>query len=170
MPIAERSRPEHEAVAGLFMNLIVLRTDLSNDPTFVELLDRVRQTFIDAYKHRELPFGLVSGPGVDPGAFRVVFNFFVARRAAATLPGLTVRSIDMNDESPSYAELGLHLFDTGDAVHGFVAYDTARFSRERIAAIAGQFNELLSAVLAAPEQRISNYADLAGATAGESAA
>jgi hypothetical protein len=156
MPVADRNRPEFEAVAGLFMNLVVLRTDLSNDPTFLELMERVRQTFIDAYKNRELPFGLLSG--VDPHTFGVVFNFFVARRAAASLPGLTVQSIDMSSESPSYADFGLHLFDTGDRVHGFVVYDTALFSRGRIAEIIARFIELLSAVLTAPERRISDYA------------
>ena len=158
MPVADRNRPEFEPVAGLFMNLVVLRTDLSNDPTFLELLERVRQTFIGAYKHREMPFGLLSAAGVDVSAFRVVFNFFVARRAAASLPGLAAEGIDLTDHAPSYADLGLHLFDTGDGMRGVLTYDTALFSRERIASVIVRWIDLLSEVVSAPERRLGDYA------------
>ncbi len=55
-PIAGRNRTEAEDVIGFFVNTLVLRTDLSGVPTFMELLDRIRGTALDAYSHQDLPF------------------------------------------------------------------------------------------------------------------
>jgi non-ribosomal peptide synthetase component F len=61
-PIAGRNRPELENLIGIFLNTLVLRTDLSGNPSFRELLRRIRQTTMDAYTHQDIPNCIPSGP------------------------------------------------------------------------------------------------------------
>ena len=155
MPIADRNRPEFEPLVGLFLNLLVLRTEVSNEPTFLELMERVRQTFIQAYNHRDLPYGFLLGSQASMAPLRIVFNFVVARSAAPSFPGLTAERIEVAGEPPSFADLSLHLFDRGGALSGFVLYKVDLFSASRIREIVSLFIRLLSGVIDEPERRIS---------------
>jgi hypothetical protein len=162
MPVADRNRPEFEPLVGLLLNVTVLRTDLSGDPTFVELLERVRRTFIGAYDHRELPHGCLAGLHGLPGELsvaplRVIFNFVVAREAAPSLPGVNLRRVEVDGAPPSFADLSLHVFDRDGALNGFVLYKADLFTSARVRELIVRFTRILSDVIGAPHSRISAY-------------
>jgi condensation domain-containing protein len=95
-PIAGRTRAETEPLIGLFLNHLVLRTDLGGDPSFAELLARVRETALAAFAHQDLPFEkllLEIKPARDLSRtplFQVLFNLINVPARALRLPGLAV--------------------------------------------------------------------------------
>ena len=109
-PIANRNRAETEPLIGFFVNTLVLRTDLSANPTFKELLNRVREASLDGYLHQDLPFEkLVDELQPERGLsyhplFQVMFIFNNAPLPELKLPGLTMSGMDFHS--------GIAKFDT----------------------------------------------------------
>src|SRR6185436_919225 len=95
-PAANRDRRETEGVVGYFLNTLALRVDLSGDPTFTELVQRVRKTALDAYAHQDVPFEkLVAALGVPRALshnplFQVMFALQGQGGGEVELPGLRV--------------------------------------------------------------------------------
>ncbi len=94
-PVAGRTRQETEGLIGLFVNTLVLRTDLSNNPTFKELLAQVRETTLEAYTHQDLPFEKLveelhpeRNPSISP-LFQVMFALQNAGDPSLELEGLS---------------------------------------------------------------------------------
>src|SRR6202035_2984821 len=100
--IANRNRREVEGLIGFFVNTLVLRTDLSGDPSFRELLGRVREVALGAYAHQDLPFDkLVETLKPERSQshtpiFQVLFVVQNAPRATMELPGLTLSSLEFD--------------------------------------------------------------------------
>ena len=99
-PVANRTRPELEPLIGVFINNVVLRTDLSDNPSFVALLERVRRVALDGYAHQDLPFEQllqalqpVRDPSYPP-LFQVMFNLQTGPDSSLRIPKLTLTPIE----------------------------------------------------------------------------
>jgi amino acid adenylation domain-containing protein len=161
-PIANRSRAELEPLIGFFVNTIVMRTNVSGNPSFREILVRVRQTALDAYAHQDVPFErLVEELHPDRDLsrnplFQVCFQLF------------NVQAHDENVLQPCTVEGNVAKFDlrfdllaSPRSLTGFLEYSTDLFDATTIARLARYFLALLRAIVADPEQRISQLPLLA---------
>ncbi len=160
-PIANRNRTETENLIGFFVNTLVLRTDVDGDPTFHELLRRVRETTLGAYAHQDLPFEMVVErlhPDRDPGRnplFQVIFQLFespAAGKAGVANPGLSVA--DVHTGTAKF-DLEVSLFQTGQTLTAKYEYSSDLFEATTIARLAEHFERLLESAVAAPQCRIS---------------
>jgi amino acid adenylation domain-containing protein len=159
-PIAGRTRAETEGLIGCFVNTLALRTDLSGDPTFLEVMARVRETALGAYAHQELPFErLVEElqPERDTSQaplFSVMFVLQNVPRTERRLHGLTMRHIEL-DKGTSKFDLSLGLAEKAGGLRGVLSYSTDLFDRASIDRLVSRYQALLAAVAAAPERRLS---------------
>src|SRR5689334_2278424 len=159
-PIANRTRAETEGLIGFFVNTLVLRTDLSGNPTFAELLQRVKEVALGAYEHQDLPFEkLVEelSPERDPGRnplFQVSFVLQNATRSRLELPELTLERLDVHSETAKF-DLSLSILETADGLKTSWEYDTDLFEADRIERMMGHLEVLLEAVVVGPERRIA---------------
>ncbi|WP_342781545.1 amino acid adenylation domain-containing protein [Amycolatopsis rhizosphaerae] len=161
-PTAGRGRPELEDLVGLFVNTLALRVDLTGDPTFRELLGRVRETTLDAYAHQELPFErLVEElrPERELSHSPLVQILFVLQNAplggGGAWPGLRLRAFaDQVPGSTAKFDLTLSMREADDGLHANVEYNTDLFDRETIERLLGHYRALLEGALADPCRRV----------------
>ena len=160
-PIANRNRQETEGLIGFFVNALVLRTDLSGNPSFRELLRQVREVCLGAYSHQDLPFDrlveelhLKRDLSRNP-LFQVMFALQNAPLRALELPGLTLSPVE-GDSETAHFDLTLQIVDTGQELTAALVYNTDLFEAGTIARMLGNFQTLLEAMVADPEQRISD--------------
>jgi amino acid adenylation domain-containing protein len=158
-PVAGRNQSETESLIGFFLNMLVLRADLSGNPTFEELLNRVREVCLEAYSHQDLPFEkLVEELQPDRDLsrtplFQVMFAFQNTPRPALELASLTVGDFEV----PGIARYDLHLFmEEQNELRGWVDYNTDLFNATTITRMLGHFQALLEGIVAHPEQRLSD--------------
>lgn len=131
-PIANRNRVETEGLIGFFVNALVLRTDLSGNPSFRELLRRVRQVCLGAYSHQDLPFDrlveelhLKRDLSRNP-LFQVMFVLLNAPLRPLELPGLTLGPVEGDNETV-YFDLTLQILDTEQGLTAAFVYNTDLF-------------------------------------------
>ncbi|HEY0079202.1 MAG TPA: amino acid adenylation domain-containing protein [Pyrinomonadaceae bacterium] len=159
-PIANRNQPEIEGLIGFFVNTLVLRADLSDDPTFRQLLARVRETTLDAYAHQDLPFEkLVEELQPERSLsrnplFQVMFALQNAPVGALKLPGLTL-NLEEFDSGFTRFDLELHMREQGDELRGTLIYSTDLFEETTMHRFVGHFRTLLEGIVNHPEERVS---------------
>ncbi|HEY0019293.1 MAG TPA: amino acid adenylation domain-containing protein, partial [Longimicrobium sp.] len=152
-PIAGRTRREVEELIGLFANTLVLRTDLSGDPGFREVLRRVREATLGAYEHQEVPFErLVAELQPERSLsysplFQVMFLLQNADDAGVELPGLRTSIMDTDTESAKY-DLTLSLETDASGFRGVLGYSTELFDRATVRRMLGHLERVLEQVSA----------------------
>ncbi|HEY4168728.1 MAG TPA: amino acid adenylation domain-containing protein, partial [Reyranella sp.] len=164
--VAGRDRAELEGLIGFFINSLVLRADLSGDPSFRTLLARVREMALDAYAHQELPFEkLVEElqPERDLGRnplFQVSFQLFSAQLEGSTPGGPEgAPTIDLN-RGMAIFDIAVNIWDGPDGLSGHVEYSTDLFEHGTIARLIDHYRTLLKSVVAEPDAQISTLAML----------
>ncbi len=164
-PIANRNRSEIEGLIGFFVNSLVLRTYLGGNPTFRELLSRVREVTLAAYAHQDLPFEkLVEElhPQRDLShhpLFQVAIALQNTPIEVLELPGLTL-SLFENECVSAKLDLEFHLWQDLESLKGQVVYSTDLFDDTTITRMLGHFQTLLESIVANPQQRIRDLAIL----------
>jgi non-ribosomal peptide synthetase component F len=160
-PIAGRNREETENLIGFFINTLALRTDLSGNPTFRQLLEQVRHTALDAYTHQDVPFEkLVEElqPERDLGRnplFQVMFQFQNTAPARLRMKDLSVSKIDTSTETAKF-DLMLATGEKDGALECVIEYNTGLFADETIDRLLKQYATLLKGIVANPEDRIAD--------------
>jgi len=164
IPIAGRNRAETQGLIGFFVNTLVLRTDLSGDPTFNELLSRVKETALGAYAHQDVPFErLVDEIAPERSLshtplFQVMFDLQNApldhRQKVSELSDLKLSPIGNETQSAKF-DLSLNLSESRDVISAAMEYNTELFDRETIERMLKHYEMLLEQIVADPEQRIS---------------
>ena len=173
-PIANRQRSELEGLIGFLVNSLVLRTDLAGDPTFREVLNRVRDVTLAAYDHQDLPFEKlveelqpVRSLGQNP-LFQVVFALQNTPMEQLELPGLILSPIEFETKTTRF-DLELYVWkcagdfrslwgkgwQQSDGLRGVVVYNTDLFDADTIASLRQHFQTLLEGIVANPDAHLS---------------
>ncbi len=165
-PIIHRPQPELEPLVGYFLNNLVLHTDLSGEPTFRELLDKVRQTSLDAYTYQDVPYETIVQrlrPERDLSynpLFQVAFNLLSATidHSQLNLADLNVETVSQSEiEAHSKFDLTLYVRPNETEIQLYLVYRTDLFRPERMNEMLTQYQHLLHQIVADPSQSISAY-------------
>jgi amino acid adenylation domain-containing protein len=160
VPVSGRSTPQTQELIGPFVNTLALRTDLSGDPAFRELLQRVRRVCSEAYAHDEIPFQvLVDALKPDRSLahaplFQVMCAYQNTPRASMGLRGIVASPFDFETRT-SMLDLKLFLCDQPEGMLATLEYSTDLFDQSTIQRLLGHFRALLESAVANPDQPIS---------------
>jgi hypothetical protein len=155
---AGRGQRQTEGLIGCFINMLPLRLDLAGTPRFLELLDRVRRSTLDAYAWQELPFDRVvelvrRDRGVEDPLFGIAFGLDNAPREELRLPGLSLRPVELEEQVARYP-LTVWAREEGDALGIAWTFQRARLDDAEVMRLAGRYLALLESIVADPAQRL----------------
>ncbi|WP_033439095.1 non-ribosomal peptide synthetase [Saccharothrix sp. NRRL B-16314] len=159
-PVANRDRPEVQDLIGMFLNTLVLRVDLSGDPSFREVLKRVKETALEAYAHQDMPFErLLEELDVerDPARTPLFSTMFLWEEAGAgqrRLGGLRTSPLSVGENTAKF-DLTVAVAERADgALAGAVNYATALFDRGTAERLAQRFVTLIAGIAGSPDTPI----------------
>ncbi|HSX62924.1 MAG TPA: amino acid adenylation domain-containing protein, partial [Tahibacter sp.] len=160
-PVAGRVAREVEPLIGFFINNLVLRTDLSGDPCFGELLARSRERILDASAHQLLPFDMLVD-ALKPERslnhaplFQISFSFHNLEQTELRLPGLAITHLASGGDIARF-DIELHISEIDDGLHVRWLYADSLFDAATIARFAESFATLLSSIVDAPTQSVQS--------------
>ena len=160
-PIANRNHIEIEKLIGFFANTLVMRSDLSGNPTFRELLSQVREMTLDAYAHQDLPFEKLVDelqPQRDLSHAALIQVLFVLQNASDVslrLVDLDVCPLEISNGTTKF-DVSLELVDTEDGLTGSIQYSLDLFDYTTIARMVGHLQTLLEGIVTSPQHHISD--------------
>jgi hypothetical protein len=159
-PIAGRNRAEFEKLIGFFVNTLILRADLSGNPTFRQLLGRVRQLALQSYANQDLPFEqVVSAVAPDRNTDHSPLYSVWFGLHAGSLPTLTLPAVDMipieTDTQTIKVDLAVHLSDKPEGIAGKLEYNKDLFEAATIASLSEDFESVLTGATAQPDLRLN---------------
>lgn len=160
-PIAGRNRPETENLIGCFINTLALRTDLSGNPRFRDLLHRVRETTLAAYSRQDLPFEkLLDALQIERRLSHMpltqaLFDFINTPTAPnLDLPGLTLQAMPV-EINTAKNDLVIDMWEGTDGLAGAVEYNTDLFDQPAIERMMQSYEALLRSVVSQPDARLN---------------
>jgi non-ribosomal peptide synthetase component F len=166
-PVAGRRSLYVEHVVGFFINMLALRMDLSGEPTFRQLLKRVKETTVSAFAHQDVPLARVEA---EIGAvrdlsrlplFRVSFGLQKLSPHAANFSGLEAFPVDIENDT-SRRDVSFFMYVTADGLLGTLEYATDLFDPSTIDAMLDEFRSVLLRVIDDPDSNISVQASADG--------
>ncbi|HLO02124.1 MAG TPA: amino acid adenylation domain-containing protein, partial [Symbiobacteriaceae bacterium] len=164
-PIANRDQPEIEELIGYFVNTLVLRTSLEGNPTFRDLLGRVRDVTLGAYAHQNIPFEQlvqVLRPDRDMSyspMFQVMFILQNAPGGDEQVQGLTLSVVEIDNQTAKF-DLTVAVSELPHALCVRVEYNTELFEEATVRRMAAHFQALLEAIAADPGRTLGEYSFL----------
>lgn len=155
-PLASRSQAKLEGLVGYFNNLIPMRAELSGDPSFSEVLNRVRKTTVEALEHQNTPLQEIS---TMPGLARVplnraMFSFQDTSTRKLSLQGVVTSPVDVRKEAADF-DLALYMEKQDSDLGGVLEYNADIFEATTIRQLVENYESLLTQVLAEPDAPIS---------------
>ena len=165
IPFAGRNDTQLENLIGFFVSTLVIRADLTGEPTFQELLSRVRQKSLAAYDHQELPFQVLLADLQPerhlsrPPLFQVMFQLLTQDTSGLNLQGLEVIEEYYSTERVKF-DLEMHLSPHQGRIEGDLAYSSDLFDPSTIERMAAQYVRLLESIVAQPNQKIGQFSIL----------
>ncbi len=158
-PITGRNRVDLERLIGFFVNTLALRTDLTGNPTFRELLGRIRESTLDAFAHKDLPFARLVEE-LKPGRssnqtplFQVLFALEYLETTSLQVAGLAFEPLEFDFNWAKF-DLSLTISERSGGLRVSLNYDTDLFDEVTIRRMAGHFQRLLEGIVADPGQPI----------------
>ncbi|MFI5589850.1 amino acid adenylation domain-containing protein [Amycolatopsis sp. NPDC051758] len=160
-PIAGRTDPALDDLVGFFVNTLVLRVGTGGDPTFRDLVARVRDRSLDAYAHQDVPFERLV-EALNPArslAHHPLFQTMLAWQntpgTGVELPGLTVTERPVGTGTAKF-DLWFSLTERADGIHGQAEFNTEVFDRATVTGILDRLEVLLRQVVSAPDRRLGS--------------
>ncbi|MEH2128463.1 amino acid adenylation domain-containing protein [Nostoc sp.] len=159
--VANRNQAEIEPLIGFFINLLVLRTDLSGNPTFLELLQRIRTQTLSAYAYQDLPFDELVRElqperhlsNIVP-LFQVLFVLQNTPTSALELPGLNLKLLELETKNSRF-DLALFLTETEQGIEGKWQYNADLFAADTITIFTKHWKTLINSIIRQPESHIN---------------
>jgi amino acid adenylation domain-containing protein len=160
-PIANRNREQTESLIGFFVNTLVMRANVADNPSYRELLRRVRTITLEAYAHQDLPFEILVET-LQPERnlsnhplFQVMFVLQNEPQENLKVAGLTFSAVS-TDSQTAHFDLSLEITESEEGLTTALEYSTDLFDAATIERMLGHFQVLLEAIATNPEQRLSD--------------